>query len=419
MWQARRTAMIRPPASVATPQCGQFALCGGCQLQELGIEAQRVARTRKAMADIEAKDTSLADVTIHPTRFAADTYNYRNKVELSFGVSRYLSEADHAKGFAIDGRFLGFHAPGRFDRVVDAPRCEIAKEPLNAVLERTREVLLPEDGPALYDVRDNTGFLRHLLLRLGVATGEVMAVLYTATPTSDAEREAAMAWGEAVSKLTIEGATVTSVQWAINDGVADVARGATEHVWGQERIHERLGDVIFDLSATSFFQTNTAGAIVLYDTIGEALTSKSRTLLDLYCGTGSIGLYLASRVDTVIGIEEREDAVEDARRNAERSGVTATFTAGKVEHHLDSLAVPGAALVVDPPRVGLHPKVAKALATADADELIYVACSPASLGRDAVILQAGHWKLTDLWTVDLFPHTGHIEMVGRFVRQQS
>ena len=225
-----------------------------------------------------------------------------------------------------------------------------------------------------------------------------------------------MAWGEAISALTIDGATVTSVQWAINDGVADVARGATEHLWGEERIHERLGDVIFDLSATSFFQTNTAGAIVLYDTIGEALTSESRTLLDLYCGTGSIGLYLADRVDTVIGIEEREDAVQDARRNAVRSGVTATFTAGKVEHHLSSLAVPGAAMVVDPPRAGLHPKVALALATADADELVYVACSPASLGRDAAVLQAGHWKLTDLWTVDLFPHTGHIEMVGRFVR---
>lgn len=416
VWQARRTAMIRPPAEAVDPQCAQFGLCGGCQLQELALPAQRAQREAKAHRDIVGKGASLDGVTRHPVRSTPAAYGYRNKVELSFGTSRYLSEADHTAGLAIDGRFLGFHAPGRFDRVVDAPRCELVDEPLNALLSTTRALLLSEDGPALYNVRSNEGFLRHLLLRHGRATGELMAVLYTTTPRSEAERDAAMAWGEALFGLQLDGATVHSVQWATNDGVADVARGERQALWGSETIREKLGGVTFDLSAASFFQTNTAGAEVLYDTIGDALGDASGTLLDLYCGTGSIGLYLADRFDRVIGVEEREDAVIDARRNAERSGVSAEFTAAKVENHLEQLRLDNVAIVVDPPRAGLHPKVARALAKAHATHLVYVACSPASLGRDAVFLAEGGWVLSDVWTVDLFPHTGHVEAVARFVR---
>jgi len=413
-WQARRTHMVRPPARAATPKCAQFGLCGGCQLQELDIGAQRDARTQKALADIAAEGVDLTSVRVHPTRAPDTVYGYRNKVELSFGVSRYLSESDHAAGLPIDGRFLGFHAPGRFDRVVDAPRCEIAAEPLNHVLSATRDALLPEGGPAMYNVRTNEGFLRHLLLRMGVRTGEVMAVLFTASPKTDAERHAAMAWGERIAGLTVDGATITSVQWASNDGVADVARGTVEHTWGSDTVHERLGSVTFELSSTAFFQTHTQAAEVLYETIGDALGDASGTLLDLYCGTGSIGLYLAERFAQVVGIEEREDAVINARKNASNSNVKAEFTAGRVERHLDRLAVPSAAIVVDPPRVGLHPSVAKHLASADASHLVYVACKAQSLGRDAMLLAQGRWRLTDIWPVDMFPHTGHVEVVGRF-----
>jgi 23S rRNA (uracil1939-C5)-methyltransferase len=206
------------------------------------------------------------------------------------------------------------------------------------------------------------------------------------------------------------------VQWRVNAGVADVARGEVIEARGADAIEERLGDVTFRLSPTAFFQTSTAGAKVLYDAVGEAL-GRGGTLLDLYCGTGAIGLYLASRFDRVVGVEENAESVEDARANAVRNGIPATFRAARVEDALDEIrGGDGVRIVVDPPRAGLHPKVAKKLADTAADALVYVACNPASLGRDALVLAEGGWRMRELWTVDLFPQTGHVEVVARFVR---
>ena len=195
-----------------------------------------------------------------------------------------------------------------------------------------------------------------------------------------------------------------------------------ENLWGLcwvawEDAEDLLG-VRFDLSRESFFQTSTEGAEVLYRTVGEAVGEARETLLDLYCGTGSIGLVLADRARRILGVEEVEAAVADARKNAERAGVEAKYVASKLEDALDVLeGLDDVVAVVDPPRVGLHPKVAKRLAAFSCDTLVYVACKPGSLGRDAAILCEGGWTLTDLWPVDLFPQTGHCEVVGRFVRR--
>ncbi|MBX2802674.1 MAG: methyltransferase, partial [Myxococcales bacterium] len=205
------------------------------------------------------------------------------------------------------------------------------------------------------------------------------------------------------------------------DGLADVACGDVARTWGRDHLVERLGPVSVKVGPESFLQTNTAGCVVLYETLAEALgangTPAGGTLLDLYCGAGSIGLFLASHFDRVVGLEERQAAVLDARANAERNGVEATFTCAKVEDALHELQ-DGADVhvVVDPPRAGLHPKVARTLAAQTPASLTYVACNPASLGRDAAILREGGWRLTDLYTVDLFPQTGHIEMIGGFTR---
>jgi 23S rRNA (uracil-5-)-methyltransferase RumA len=202
--------------------------------------------------------------------------------------------------------------------------------------------------------------------------------------------------------------------------VADVARGTVERVWGRDFVEERLGDATFLLSATSFFQTSAEGARVLYDAVGEALSPARGVLLDLYCGTGAIGLYLARRFQRVVGVEEVEAAVRDAEKNAQRNGIaSASFRLARVEDIVDNLHAEGlteAAIVVDPPRAGLHPRVTAALAAARAEVLVYVACNPASLGRDARLLVQAGWQLTDLTPVDLFPQTGHVEVIGRFRR---
>ncbi len=411
MWTGRRTVMVRPPVGYSTPRCAVFGLCGGCVLQELDLDAQRASKHELATRQV-ADGLQLGSVQVHPVRGAPEAYGYRNKVELSFGPKRYLSQADQDAGLPHGGRFLGMHAPGRFDRIVDAQRCELVSDALNGVLTQVRSVALQADAPDPYDPHTHLGFWRHALLREGSGTGERLLGLYTAAP-SDGDAD----WVERV--VDAVGDRCVGVVWFVNEGVADVARGEVMRTWGRDHLHEKLGPLTVRLSPSAFFQTSTGGAQVLYDTIGEAL-GRGGTLLDLYCGIGSIGLYLADRVDAVVGIEEVEAAVADARANAAASGLQATYRVDKVENALD--AVQGGddvRIVVDPPRAGLHPRVAQQLASTEAAVLVYVACNPASLGRDAAILTTGGWYATDLWTVDLFPQTGHVESVARFERRVS
>jgi 23S rRNA (uracil1939-C5)-methyltransferase len=405
-WTARRTAMIRPPPAWVIPKCAQFALCGGCALQDLALDAQREAKLALALAEVEQGYGPLDAVRVHGVRGAPEAYGYRNKVELAFGPRRYLREEEHAAGLPTAGRFLGFHAPGRFDRIVDAPRCELVREAANAVIAAVRAVLERDRSPPPYDPLDHSGFWRHLVLREG-ADG-LVAILFTAeSPDGQVWAEQV---AEAVDPLTI------GFQWRVNPGVADVARGELRLQRGRTTVEERIGPVVLRLSPTAFFQTNTAGARILYDTVGEALGTGG-VLVDLYCGVGAIGLVLADRFDRVLGIEENADAVDDARANAAANQIAAEFLAGRVEDLLPQWSGQlGVHLVVDPPRAGLHPKVAEAVARGAWASLAYVACNPASLGRDGAILRAGGYRLTDLWAVDLFPQTGHIELVGRFVR---
>lgn len=408
---ARRMHLIRPPPDAVTPRCDAFGVCGGCTLQELHLDAQRAAKHAAVLAATGGAPR------VHAPRGAPDAYGYRNKVELSFGPVRFVAEGAFQKGVTpLDGRFLGLHAPGRFDRIVDRARCDLTSPHATAVLTAARAVALAPDAPPPYHPVRHDGVLRHLVLREGFATGELLVVLHTTSGVTDAflDRFAA-----ACLATPLDGARVVGVVHRVHDGVADVAGGPIARVDGEGALHERLLGRTFRISPDSFFQTSTAGAEVLYRTIGEALGGGG-TLYDLYCGAGSIGICLADRFDGIVGVEVMPEAVRDARDNAARNRVDGVWHAGAMEDALAVLPGPQRAgprhLVVDPPRAGLHPRVAGALATVDADTLVYVACRPASLGRDRVVLEAGGWRATDLWTVDLFPQTGHVEAVMRFVR---
>lgn len=421
-WLARRSHLVRPPVEAAEPRCAVFGLCGGCALQELELAAQRREKQRTALADVAAGlgidvDALTASVRIWPARGDAAAYGYRNKVELTFAPARYLSDADHAAGGSVRGRFLGFHAPGRFDRVVDAARCELIAEGANALLATLRRQILVEDAGPLWDARSHEGVWRHAMLRRAEATGEHLVGLFT-TSAVDPERVARVAEALFATPLP-DGDVLRGVVWSIHDGVADVARGEVARVFGASTVTERLRGIDFQLSIHSFFQTNTRGAEVLVDAVEAALgEAPGGTLLDLYCGIGSLGLAVAGGFDRVVGVEEIAEAVADAHVNAARAGVAGRWIAARVEDALDQLEpeLEGASIVVDPPRAGLHPRVARRLAAVRSARLVYVACKPSSLGRDAAILRDGGWQLTDLHTVDLFPHTGHIELVGRFAR---
>jgi 23S rRNA (uracil1939-C5)-methyltransferase len=411
-WTGRKTATIRPAPDGVEPRCAVFGMCGGCMLQEGSLASQRYHKGQQALREVEEGLGSLEGVVVHEVRGAPAAYGYRNRIEMSFGPRRWLNEADQVAGLPQFGAFLGMHPPGRFDRVVDSPRCELVSEPMNALLAHVRAVALAEGAPPCRDVHSHEGFWRHVRLREGHHTAERLVILFTATPKADEET-----WVAAIAERVASEAV--GVVWCVDDGIADVARGEVLKVWGRDSLTEELRPeglraATFQLSATSFFQTNTPGAEVLYATIGEAM-GRGERLLDLYCGTGSIGIALADRFSEVVGIEEVEAAVVDAQANAAANGVVATYRCAKVEDALDSLGG-GAHIVVDPPRAGLHPKVAKHLAKIDAESLVYVACKAGSLGRDGAFLAEGGWRLKELWIVDLFPQTGHIELVGRFER---
>lgn len=420
VWKGRKLSVVRPPPDGIEPPCPAFGLCGGCVFQELPLERQRDAKYRMALSEVargwgQELGAVFDGVRVHAIRGAQEGYRYRNKMELSFGNQSYLSEEQHQAGAPHEGAFLGFHAPGRFDRIVDRDACLIGPDRLTRVLAIVREHALGEGAPPPWDARQHEGFWRHLRVRVGERTGEVLVGLYCA-PTEDpgyAVRVAKLA--EALTADAESG--VVGVVWLENPSVADTAQGTPRQVWGRDYLFERLGEVTYRLSLDAFFQTNTAAAEILYDTIGEAVGEGGGTLLDLYCGIGSIGMHLGSRFDRILGIEENAIAVDDARRNAADNGVEGEWVEGRVEALLDRITDgEGVTLVVDPPRAGLHPKVAKRLAAASGDALVYVACRPASLGRDGAVLQEGGWSMTDLWVVDLFPQTGHIEAVARFVR---
>lgn len=414
---AQRIATLRPAAGHVEARCASYRLCGGCKLQEVPVDEQRAWR-HAVVQQAVLGESAPAGVTVHPPVAASPAWGYRNRIELSFGARRYLNEADHRAQASIDGRFLGFHAAGRFDRIVDLDRCEIVDDDVNRLIAAARAVLLREGGASVWDVRTQSGALKYLQLRHAPSTGELLVALFTPVlPELEPEIELL---ANALFAAPLDHARLVGFEWVVDDGVADVARGETRRTWGRPHLEERLGDATFRISRTSFFQTSTEGAHRLFSTVGQAL-GEGGTLLDLYCGAGSIGLFLAKRFERIVGVEVVPEAVEDARHNAQHSGIQAEFFAAKVEDVPELLQGHPRPLrvVVDPPRAGLHPDAAKAIAALDADALVYVACHPASLGRDRLIFEAAGWQLTDLWTVDLFPHTAHVEAVARFVRRPT
>jgi 23S rRNA (uracil1939-C5)-methyltransferase len=397
--------VVTPAEDAVAPRCAQFGVCGGCQLQQVPLARQR-AEKQAALASLLAP---LGGVD-HGIRGVGDGYGYRNKVELSFGSMRYLARSELNTEVPRAGRFLGMHAPGRFDRVVDAPRCELVTERANAVLARVRADTLGSEWP-LWNPVDHTGFWRHLLLREG-ADGVVVG-LFTA-PGDDAQAAwlaaRAPTWGAA------------GVLWFENAGKADAAVGTLRAVLhGVDHVVEDLAGLRFRLSPSAFFQVNPEGARLLCATVAEA-AGDGGTLVDLYCGTGALGLGCArsegrARFDRVVGIDSNAASIADAHANAAANGVEATFLAGEVEARVRELPLGDRPVVIiDPPRVGLHPDALAFVAGLDARALVYVACRATSLLRDGLRLRAAGWRCTDRWAVDLFPQTGHVEVVSRWER---
>lgn len=391
------------PDDAIAPHCPAFGTCGGCQLQQMPLARQRAEK--QALVSRVVGDTE--GVSVHPIVGTDAAYGYRNKVELSWGRQRYVPEAQKDDPDVIrEGDFLGFHPRGWFSRIVPITGCPLATDDMNAVISAVAEEAL---GPA-WDNRAHAGVWRHLVVRQGLRG--VVAVLVTSTA---APPEQVRAVGSKLGALP----GVSGVLWVTTDRLSDVAEGdLAEVLYGEPWLELPAGRHALRLPHDGFFQVNTDATALLLDTIAAALqppASGGGLLLDLYCGVGAIGLHLADRFAEVIGIELNPASIVCARENAARLGVESTWHAGKVEAILPTLPRDRRRwIVVDPPRVGLHPDAARFLADQEAEALVYVACNPGSLGRDRAILESGRWRMTGLWSVDLFPQTPHVEAVARF-----
>ena len=388
----RFTAMGMPRKE---PTCQHFGLCGGCRWQDISYEDQLALKERMVKNAFIAR--GFADVLIKPILPSASPFFYRNKMEFSFGSDR-------------EGKIqLGLHVRGRFNRVFDVEDCHLQSSTSNRVVQTTRR--LAEDlGLSIYNLRTHEGLLRFLVVRDAKASGQLMVNLVVSSYPDANVDELVQGIVEVMPEIDVLIIT-------LHEGKAQVAKGQNEFVVrGIGCIEERCSGLKFDISPQSFFQTNSLQAENLYAVVGTFAGHYSTgKVLDLYCGTGAISLHLARSAETVLGIEVVEEAIVDARRNAEGNNIhNCEFITGTAEELLTALEEEGRhfdLVVVDPPRPGVHKKALAALGRLQPPRIIYVSCNPETLADDLAVLVDEGYRIDDVQPVDMFPQTPHCEVV--------
>lgn len=392
------------------PGCVHYGICGGCTFQSLPYEEQL------SMKEQQVKDLIDAVITEEnkgyeflPIKASPRPKAYRNKMEFSFG--------DEYK----DGPLaLGMHKRGSFYDIVNVGECQIVDEDFRRVLKITLEYFKEKQIPFYHKLR-HTGYLRHFLVRKAAKTGEILVDLVTTTQTDGlgAETESILldGWVKALCEETYDG-VLKGILHTKNDSVADTIKNeGTDILFGQDFFYEELLDLKFKITPFSFFQTNSLGAEVLYQTarefIGDALDDEaSQTVFDLYSGTGTIAQILSPVAKKVIGVEIVEEAVVTARENAALNGLTnCEFIAGDVLKVIDKIEEKPDYIVLDPPRDGIHPKALEKIIRYNVPQMVYISCKPTSLARDLEVLQARGYKVKKVQCVDMFPATGNVETV--------
>jgi 23S rRNA (uracil1939-C5)-methyltransferase len=408
---ARAIEILSPSPERVEPRCSHFGVCGGCTWQSLSYKEQ-LRWKREHVVDAYERIGGFRTLTVRETLPSPDVFHYRNKMEYSFGEKRWRYHDELSAATEDEPLFsLGLHVPGRFDKILHVDECHLQSPESNVVLGLARRFLLDAGLPA-YSTKSHTGDLRHLVIREGKQTGERMVFLVTTHENA----EVMHAFAEALRAEPAAGVT-TFVQ-GLTDRKSLVAIGDRTIVhFGDGLIRERLGGNLFTISPSSFFQTNTLQAERLYAVAAEyAELQPADIAWDLYCGAGTIALFLASRIRGVLGVEVNPDAVHDARANAAANGVdNAVFECADIVdflHRPQTGAIPAPdILVLDPPRAGLHPQVAEAVGRSGSGRLVYVSCNPGTSARDCAILAAHGYRIEEITPVDMFPHTYHIECV--------
>ena len=382
---------------VREPVCKIFPACGGCMYQTMSYEEQlkmKETQVKGLLQEAVGIGTDLHWEGIHGSPIE---FGYRNKMEFSFG--------DEYKDGPLS---LGLHKKGSTYDVLTASDCKLVHPDMTAILSRVLD-FFTELGAVHYKKMQHTGYLRHLLLRRGVTSGEILVHVIT---TSQAEYDYAPLVSRLLA-LPLEG-KIVGIMHIINDSLSDVVQSdETRLLYGQDYFYETLLGLRFKISTFSFFQPNSLAAEVLYSIVRDYIgDTKDKEVFDLYSGTGTIAQLLASVAKEVIGVEIVEEAVEAAKVNAALNGLTnCRFIAGDVLKVLDNLTEKPDMIILDPPRDGIHPKALPKILAYGVENIVYISCKPTSLARDLPAFLAAGYEVQRSCSVDQFCETVHVETV--------
>lgn len=404
--EGRLVNLKRPSEHRVDPFCPHFGTCGGCKWQHMNYPAQLQFKQQyvdNALRRLGKVDTgSMEDIL-----GSSQTEYYRNKLEFTFSNKRWLTSVDQ-EVLPEDMNALGFHVPGRFDKILDIDHCFLQQDPSNAIRNAVRE-FATQHAISFYDLRAHEGALRNLIIRTS-STGEIMLIVVFAYPT---EEQVALLMDHIHQQFP----NLASLLYIINQKRNDTIFDQEIHVFaGRDFIYEEMEGLKFKVGPKSFYQTNSAQAYELYKITREFADLKGdERVYDLYTGAGTIANFVARSAREVIGVEYVPSAIEDAKINSSINGIANTkFFAGDMKDVLtaDFVALHGKpdVVITDPPRAGMHVDVVNRILEMEADKVVYVSCNAATQARDLALLQ-DKYEVVRIKPVDMFPHTQHVENV--------
>lgn len=405
--------VVTPSEKRVNPICSHFGICGGCKWQNLDYAAQlsfkqnMVTNAFKHLAGIQHYKSE-------PIVGCSNIYHYRNKLEYTFSNKRWFTTDEMHLTEPSSTHGLGFHVPGRFDKVLDINTCHLMDNRHNEIRNFIKSFCVQHDY-SFYDIKNQVGLMRTLLIRTTLA-GDWMVVLVFGH--DDAEKLSSI-----MQAVKNEFTFITSLQYIINTKKNDTYYDLEPICYhGNTHIMEQMDDLTFRISVRSFFQTNTAQAIQLYRTTAAMANLHADDIVyDLYTGTGTIANYIARSCKKVVGIDYVSDAIEDARQNSELNKINnTTFYAGDMKHVLDDTLIcthgrPDV-VIVDPPRAGMDKEVIRQLLGTEAKRIVYVSCNAATQARDVALLSE-HYAVQRMQAFDMFPHTHHVENIALLERK--
>ncbi|MBX7152660.1 23S rRNA (uracil(1939)-C(5))-methyltransferase RlmD [bacterium] len=408
--EAQAISVLTPSTNRIKPECELFGICGGCSWQDVAYDTQLEFK-RQNVQEVFERIGGFKDIHIPKPIGSKDIYHYRNKMEFTFGDRPWLTASQLSD---INQQFepfaLGLHVPQRFDKVLPVHHChlqsKLANEILNFVKHFTRN-----SGLRPYSVKNHSGFWRFLVIRQSKRTDDLMINLITSEEQPDIIKEFK-------DQILLQFPQITSLINGISSKKAQVAFSDYEILLhGSPFIIEKLGDFEFEISSNAFFQTNTLAAEKLYQVALEFADLKGHELVyDLYCGTGSISIFISKSAKKVIGIELIEAAVENAQKNIKHNRITnCEFLLGDLRKTINQLHQTPDVVIVDPPRSGMHEDVINSLLELAPPTIVYVSCNPSTQARDLALL-CKQYRIEKIQPVDMFPHTYHIENVVRLVK---